>query len=111
MESVDLLGYPIHVGLYESAKGHTLADELGTRPRPILFVQMKRGERQGSRYAAVAGRLGENGFTVDEVVLDGEESWWFAGVRWEADEDRTGTRELIRVTTDWVVRRVAEDPR
>jgi pimeloyl-ACP methyl ester carboxylesterase len=108
--SVDLLGYPVYLGLYETAGGHRLADELGDRPRSLLLVQMTRNERLRDRYATLSRGLEDRGFSVDGYVLEEEESWWFTGVRWEAEEGRTGTQELVSVTTDWVVQRVAESP-
>jgi alpha/beta superfamily hydrolase len=103
---VDVLGYPLRRSFYEDANERRLDAELGDRPRRLLLVQVGRGERLRPDYERLAAGLGERGFDVESAAIDGDETWWFTGARWQAEERRPGTQRLVERTADWLVHAV-----
>jgi pimeloyl-ACP methyl ester carboxylesterase len=105
--SLDVLGYTIGLGLYESVIERTLQGELGDSPRPVLLVQISRREELRAEYSALAGRLAAAGFAVDtHVVKASEEAWWFVGGR-DRNEERSLSEEMVNVTSEWLPRALA----
>jgi hypothetical protein len=100
----EVLGYPIERALHRSASGRSLTDEVGDRPRPVLLVQIGRRRRLRADYAALAGRWRERGFPVETRVVSGEGSWWFVGARWEPEERRATTVDVVNASADWILR-------
>lgn len=109
--TVDVLGYGIDRALYESAQGHSLADELGDSPRPVLLVQIGQGPALRGDLEGLRTRWEDLGFPVEARVVaeDAEgEAWWFSGPS-GATDTRAGTTALIDITTAWAVRWVSAE--
>lgn len=95
---LDVLGYPIHRRLYDSAGRRTLSAELGNRPRPILLVQLSRSRRLGPGYARLVGQLREDGFGVVAEVVPEQPAWWFS-------RGAARSMEVLgEATASWLVR-------
>jgi len=105
-EEADVLGYPITRAFYDSAVERTLAREAGELSRAVLFVEI--GSRGGLRpeNARQVRRWEEMGFHVRTAQVEGRETWWFIGDRWEPEERRPLTLELARVTGDWILEHI-----
>ena len=76
---VDVLGYPLCRGLYESAGERSLLELIGDDPRRVLFV---RGGPSSSNRPAVdqlVETLRTTGFDVDLTVVGDQIIWWFQG--------------------------------
>jgi alpha/beta superfamily hydrolase len=101
---VDVLGYPLLRTFFEDASTRRLDVELGDRPRPVLLAQTGRGERLRPDYERFAAGLRDRGLAVETAAIDGDETWWFTGARWQAEERRPGTQRLVERTTDWLAR-------
>lgn len=104
---VEILGYPVHVPLYESSIGRRLDEELGDGRGAVLVVQISRGVEVRQGYRLLAESLQARGVTVEMATVRGEEDWWFVPKRWQPELDRRADQELIDLTTDWTVRRLA----
>jgi predicted alpha/beta hydrolase len=102
--SVDVIGYSIGRRLYEDLAGRRLKDEIGEQKRSLLLAQIRPGSSLRDEYVSLARSLGERGFSVATVVLDGNESWGFESVRWQAEESRHETQGVLKATTDFVER-------
>jgi alpha/beta superfamily hydrolase len=104
--SLEIMGYPISRALFRSAEGQTLDGAMGDRPRPVLLAHIARTERLPADLEALRARWSERGFPVDVEVAVGQEPWWFAGDRWQPEEDRSVTRTLIDTTARWLGERL-----
>lgn len=78
---VDVLGYPLTDRLYQSLRSLTLADELGSEPRPIQIVQVAKRKVLSSDYERFVDTLGGKGFATDVALVGDEISWWFDDTR------------------------------
>jgi hypothetical protein len=106
--SVDVLGYPIHATLYDSASSVTLAGAIGRVPRPALVLQMGPGGRR--EYVDLGSQLEQRGFQVDvRQAPQREQAWWFIGDEWAPDERRAATITMIETTTEWIARRFSSE--
>lgn len=105
--SLDILGHAIDYPLYASAIGHTLADEIGTSPRPVLLIQLSRGQNLREDYRSIISSWEDLGFLVQSRVIGKQEAWWFAGERWDTEDTRPSTRELIDATSQWTMRHLS----
>jgi len=102
--SIDVLGYAIDEALYRGAAGRTLLGLLGSRPRPVLLVQLGRGRSLSADYRAVVDEYRRRGFEIETGLVEGEGAWWFVGGFWEPVETRRSTSLLIEMTTAWIAR-------
>jgi hypothetical protein len=98
---VDVLGYPLCRGLYESAGERSLLELIGEDPRRVLFV--RGGPRRSSRPAVeqLVATLRTQGIGVDLTVVGDQIVWWFQGPdkrRWA----RPLMAELKDLTLAWI---------
>lgn len=102
--AVDVLGYTVHQALYDSAAAQRLTAVLGTRPRRMLLVQVSNRKELKREFHSMTETWDAAGITTEcQVVLE-EESWWFVGEDWLPEERRASTRQILDVTTEWLVR-------
>jgi pimeloyl-ACP methyl ester carboxylesterase len=106
---VDILGYEFHRALYESAQGHPLEGELGSRQRPVLIVQLGDGRGTGRDASALIGRLRSIGCAVEHRWVPGREAWWFGGELAQREEERVWAASLVSLTTAWFARTLEEE--
>jgi hypothetical protein len=106
--SADLSGFTVHRAFAASVSGHSLVGELGVRPRPILLVQVHIQPRLKPEYAAMVAPWLSTGFDVDVETAQGQEAWWFPGLRWQ-ESPAAERRDRIRSTTvGWFETRFTE---
>jgi pimeloyl-ACP methyl ester carboxylesterase len=98
---LDILGYPLHAGLYHGARGRGIRDLLGDRNRPVLLVHFNRNGTLRADYANLADELRTKSFPVDVKVIREQPAWWFS-------------RRVLRTidalgeaTAQWLVARLA----
>ncbi len=109
-KQVDVLGYPICKGLYDSSLERTLLGEAGDRGRRILIL---RGGPPGSTRANLdeaVQELRSRGCEVDVEVLDDALVLWFQGPEMRRNA-KPHVAELIARTADWVERELVGVPR
>jgi alpha/beta superfamily hydrolase len=101
---LDVFGYSVDLRLYESVLARRLEDELGETARAVFLLSVSSSGNLKADYARIASQLETRRFDVKtHVVRMPSEPWWFAGGRSRREEARL-TRELIRVTTEWIGR-------
>lgn len=100
---LDVVGYPIHRGLFETCAGRSLADEPGPGPRRVLLLQFGHGRELRGGLRRVAERWREMGYSVDARVLDGPTVWWLEPGEWLPEESRAASLEIVGTTADWIV--------
>lgn len=93
--SVDVLGHPVGLALWESAGGRTLLGEVGGRSGPTLLVQLGKTRELRGEYRDVVDRLVRGGSDAQARVVPEPEPWWFG-------EHRRGRQALTRLTADWL---------
>jgi pimeloyl-ACP methyl ester carboxylesterase len=96
---IDVLGYTVGWPLYESLQAASLEAELPEDRRPVLLVQLGRGQKVRTPYRALAERLQARGSEVETRVIDEVEAWWFG-------EERRGKAALLDATAGWVATRL-----
>jgi len=102
--SLDILGYSIPRGLYESGIGHDLATQIGELPRPILLIEMGRPGTLRREYSALVDGWIRGGFPVETHVIARREAWWFGGGAWEVEEETARRASLVELTAQWLMR-------
>jgi hypothetical protein len=103
---LDVLGYTIDRGLYESLIHRELDGELGSTPRPLLLVEITRRSELRHEYSAAVERWTSRGFDVaTHIVASMAEPWWFVRGRSIAEEASL-TRDLVQATAAWFARRL-----
>lgn len=98
---VDVLGYTVQRGFYDSTSGRHLTDELGSSPRRLLLVQIDRSPDLSGTHQEAVDRWRRDGWEVDTQVVVHEPAWWFVGEDWKAEEIREETTLLVDTTVDW----------
>lgn len=98
---VDVLGYPIDLGLYESVQRMSLEDALGSTPRPVLIVQIGGRELRGE-YRALSDRLTQSGFDVRVERVEENESWWLEPPGERQEKRVLKTSPAIDATREWL---------
>ena len=98
---VDVLGYPLCRGLYESATERSLLELIGSDPRHMLYV--RGGPRRASRPAVdqAVETLRAQGSEVELAVVGDQIIWWFQGPdkrRWA----RPLMAEVKDLTLAWI---------
>jgi acetyl esterase/lipase len=101
--SLDIYGYPIHLGLVQSLEGKELRAELGKTNRPILLVQISSQSDLRSDYARFSEELSSHGASVSVHRLSGTVGWWFRGAGRDRDQPDVLTNETVATTVDWLV--------
>jgi hypothetical protein len=99
---VDIHGYPIHLGLVRSLERRTLGTELGSRPRPILLVEVGRGRDLGREYASLVGDWSSRGFPVEVHHITGDVGWWFRGAHQDREHVDRLADEAVGRTVAWM---------
>lgn len=107
-ETVDVVGYSIEKGLYESSVDRTLGAELGPTPRSMLLIQIGPSSTVRPELAREAQRWRAAGFGLDVQTVQGDEMWWLVEERWSDEGIRSVTNQLVESTTAWVVARTAD---
>jgi hypothetical protein len=74
---LDVLGFGLDWSLYQTLDAVTLPAELGSGVRPVLLVQMGRGEALRADLAKLAEAWRAQGHEVAELLIPHEEAWWF----------------------------------
>lgn len=93
----DVLGFPIHLRLYESTVGRSLAEVADGPPRPILLIQVSHRTQLKPDFAKLMDSWRRNGSSVESVLIKHEETW-------ALDSPRHSTAELIQKTLGWLGR-------
>lgn len=101
--SLDVLGYLVHLALYDSTVDLTLADAVGPSARPVLLVQVAKRTELRPEYESLVHRWAGAGFAVDTRLVSEDESWWYVGEDWKPDEERAETTALVEVTASWLL--------
>lgn len=107
--SIDIVGYPLHRSLYESAGERTLLKELGDRRRRVLVVQLALGGDLRRDHADLVASLRRAGSTVDVRMVAEEVAWRFQvdwgnqPKTWTPEDQRPHTVELVDATAAWVL--------
>jgi hypothetical protein len=107
--SVDILGYTITARVHQSALGHSLVDELGDRPRPVLLVGSSRGRALPAEYAALESGWTERGFPVESRVVPTAEAWWFGRTPTGRSEELDRAKAFVALVMAWLVERLPRD--
>jgi alpha/beta superfamily hydrolase len=97
--AVDVLGYSIDRGLYESTKDRTLAAELAARPRRVLLVQCSRSQELRGAYAPAKERVEAAGREFQTVIIPAQVAWQFQDT--EASRD-TWVEPAVAATAEWL---------
>ncbi|MGZ8579259.1 MAG: serine aminopeptidase domain-containing protein [Actinomycetota bacterium] len=105
---LDSLGYRIPVGLRDSLEGVTLADRLGSDPRPILVLTMVPAYEPNPIAMEAASGCAAQGSEVEVRRIEGRLSWWTSRDSWDPDEEHPPTREVIERSGTWLVRQLGE---
>jgi pimeloyl-ACP methyl ester carboxylesterase len=105
---VDVLGYPICKGLYESALERTLLDETGTGARRMLILRGGPPASARPKLDEAVEELRGRGCEVDVEVLDDALILWFQGPEMRRNA-RPHVAELIARTVDWIERELVQD--
>lgn len=96
---LDVLGFPMHRGLYESATGRSLLELAVGPPRSVLLMQVSRGRELTAALARLRDRLVAGGLQVDAGVAGSEKAtWWILG------RSPVSADALIRRTAEWLGR-------
>lgn len=78
---VDVLGYSVGLGLYRSSTGHSLGDELGPEPRPLLCVQLGSDLPLRPELETITSAWEAGGFAVAVHQAGDREQWWLPDER------------------------------
>jgi pimeloyl-ACP methyl ester carboxylesterase len=100
--SVDLLGYTLTRSLHDDLASRSLPEEIGVLGRPVLLVQIASERRLSGTHERLAATLTSVGCDVVVDAVEAEQSWWFTGGAWKAEEARDGSKALIELTGDWL---------
>lgn len=101
-EPVDAVAYRLEPALYGSSIERSLAGELGSDPRRVLVVQVGPTGTVRPELVRRVERWRELGLEVDAQAARGDESWWLVDENFDDESKRAVTRELVRVTADWI---------
>ena len=101
--TVDILGYLLTRALYDSTVELTLPDVVGEAARPLLVVQVAKRSELHPELDAFASQWRSRGCTVQTLIVQEEEAWWYVGEDWKPDEDRPETTALVHGTADWLI--------
>lgn len=100
---LDIVGYPIHVRLYESFATLRLGQVLGEAEREILLVQLGSAKALRREYRALVDGWHDRGFGIRSQALPVRTAWWLEGSDWLPEDLRSSTKTLVEDTADWFV--------
>ncbi|NND04370.1 MAG: alpha/beta fold hydrolase [Acidimicrobiia bacterium] len=100
--SLDIYGYPIHLGLVRSLERTDLRSQLGTSSRPLLLVQISAGSDLRADYARFIDEIGSQGFEAVAKRVSATVGWWFRGAGRDRDQPDLISDETVSTTVDWL---------
>jgi pimeloyl-ACP methyl ester carboxylesterase len=98
--SVEVFGFPVFAGTWESARGRSLEESLDGQRR-VLLVQIGRREELRHEFAEVLEAWRSRGVEVESHV-EVASPWWIPSARLDEGEVFSGHKELIRRTEAWL---------
>jgi len=96
--TVDVLGSPICLPLYESAVERKMADVTLRGPLPTLLIQINPSTQLKPEYSALKDALGRGGVNLETVLIEGEGAWSFV------DSPMPSPHKIAEVTQSWLTR-------
>ena len=96
--TVDVLGSPICLPLYESAVERKMADVTLRGPLPALLIQINPSQHLKPEYTALKDALGRGGVSLETVLIEGEGAWSFV------DSPMPSPHKIAEVTQSWLTR-------
>ena len=96
--TVDVLGQPIHLSLYESAVERRMADVSLGGPLPVFLVQISARQQLKPEYVALKDALERRGVSVETALIEGEGAWSFV------DSPMPSPHQIAEVTQSWLSR-------
>jgi alpha/beta superfamily hydrolase len=103
---VELLGNDIHSASSADLGARALPPTVGISRR-VLLVQLGVGDAENPRYTELAARWTAGGAVVD-VLRVHMRQLWMVPEKWEPEEDRPATRELVEGIVAWAEETVRE---
>ncbi len=97
---IDMMGYPIHLGLYDSWASSSLIEAAAGPARPVLLVQVSRAMELVPELARLAQAFAAGGSAVETERIERDETWSFVGGPLQSTDD------LIAITTKWLTRTI-----
>ncbi len=107
--SVDVLGHPVDLALYESAVGMGLNGSVGDAADAALLIQIGVGKSLRPEYANLVESWTRRGLDTQTHVIRDKEAWWISGHRWPIHEVHAPTAKLLGLTTGWIRERLGSD--
>jgi alpha/beta superfamily hydrolase len=103
----DVFGFAIDRGIFRSASGRRLVEELGWKPRPVMLLQVDRHRHLKNEYTDLVASWDRAGFSVDVRLIQGQEAWWFPGTQFqEAALERSDN--MVASTAAWLSNQLLE---
>jgi alpha/beta superfamily hydrolase len=99
-DGVEMLGNDIHPASYRGLAARDLPPTIGRGWR-VLLVQLGMGDAENPRYTELASRWTAGGAVVD-VLRVRMRQLWMVPEKWEPEEDRPTTGELVEGIVAWV---------
>jgi alpha/beta superfamily hydrolase len=97
---VEMLGNVVHPATYDDLGTRVLPTTIGDGRR-VLVVQLGMGDADNPHYRELAARWTAGGAVVDVLKVRMRQLWMVPD-RWEPEEDRPTTRELVDGIRAWV---------
>ncbi len=107
--SVDVLGHPVDLALYESAVGIGLDGSVADAADAALLIQIGVGKSLRPEYASLVESWTRRGLDTQTHVIREREAWWISGHRWPIHEVHAPTTKLLGLTTGWIRERLGSD--
>jgi hypothetical protein len=99
--SIDVIGYRLNRGLYQSSTHRSLTGELGAPPRRVLLVKPDGKDVYRTDHAMLAATWTKQGFGVDVATVGKPTPIWFHGPHVHLSEETA--REVASCVRSWVV--------
>jgi alpha/beta superfamily hydrolase len=97
---LDVLGYSVHLPLYETSLDRTLASSIGDRRRPVLIVQLGRRDALAPELLDLVTELERRGCVVEGRAIPANEAGWFSN---EPTRAAPISKRIVDATADWFV--------
>jgi alpha/beta superfamily hydrolase len=98
--SIDVLGYPVHRALYETAGPRTLPGELGYGARRMLLIQPDGRDALRTDYAQLAASCAAQGAEVETITIGKPTPIWFHGPHVRLSDD--AARKVAANISSWL---------
>ena len=102
--SIDILGYSVTHRLYESGRGRSLIEEVGSEPRSTLVLQLGNDQRLHRGCAELVSRWQGLGFDAEGLSVGQQEAWWFTAGALVIKEELT---QPVELTAGWLMRKLS----